>query len=180
MKYITVVNDHEYIIEIDNEQRIKVNDQLFDVDFQQLSEGGILSLLLDNHSVEAIVEERDSAWEVLLHGELYSVVVQDERAYRLAKARGMAADVSGDAVIKAPMPGVIVAVAVTEGQHVHKGDKIVILESMKMENELRSPRDGTVLRIQVEAGVTVEKDQVLAVVGERSGDGPGDRPGDES
>lgn len=170
MKYITVVNDQEYVIEIDGERRIKVNDQLFDIDFQQLSEGGILSLLLDNHSVEAIVEERDSAWEVLLHGELYSVVVQDERAYRLAKARGMATDVSGEAVIKSPMPGLIIAVAVAEGDHVQKGDKIVILESMKMENELRSPRDGTVLRIQVEAGAAVEKDQVLAVIGETVAD----------
>lgn len=170
MKYITVVNDQEYVIEIDGERRIKVNDQLFDIDFQQLSEGGILSLLLDNHSVEAIVEERDSAWEVLLHGELYSVVVQDERAYRLAKARGMATDVSGEAVIKSPMPGLIIAVAVAEGDHVQKGDKIVILESMKMENELRSPRDGTVLRIQVDAGAAVEKDQVLAVIGETVAD----------
>lgn len=170
MKYITVVNDQEYVIEIDGERRIKVNDQLFDIDFQQLSEGGILSLLLDNHSVEAIVEERDSAWEVLLHGELYSVVVQDERAYRLAKARGMATDISGEAVIKSPMPGLIIAVAVAEGDHVQKGDKIVILESMKMENELRSPRDGTVLRIQVDAGAAVEKDQVLAVIGETVAD----------
>jgi biotin carboxyl carrier protein len=55
---------------------------------------------------------------------------------------------------------------VEEGSHVHKGDKIIILESMKMENELRSPRDGVVIRVQVKPGDGVEKGQVLAVIGD--------------
>ncbi|MCA9968152.1 MAG: acetyl-CoA carboxylase biotin carboxyl carrier protein subunit, partial [Anaerolineales bacterium] len=97
-------------------------------------------------------------------GELYTVKVQDERAYRLAKARGVASDVTGEAQMKSPMPGLIVAVPVSEGQHVEKGDKVIILESMKMENELRAPKAGIVARISVEAGASVEKDQVLAVI----------------
>ncbi|MCI0393862.1 MAG: biotin/lipoyl-binding protein [Chloroflexi bacterium] len=166
MKYITTVNSHEYEIEIDRDDRIIVNGQPYQVDFQQLAEGGILSLLLNNHSIEAIVEEREEAWEVLIFGELYTVNVQDERAYRLAKARGTAAPITGEAAITSPMPGLIIAVPVHEGQEVKKGDKVVILESMKMENELRAPRDGLVLRVNVQPGVSVEKDQVLAVVGD--------------
>jgi biotin carboxyl carrier protein len=61
-------------------------------------------------------------------------------------------------------------VPVIPGQTVHKGDKVVILESMKMENELRSPRDGLVLRVNAQPGDSVEKDAVLVVIGEPEGE----------
>ncbi len=169
MKYITFVNDQEFIIEIDQENRITVNDQRRDIDFQELSGSGILSLLLDNHSLEALVEEREgSIWEVLIQGELYSVLVQDERSYRLAKARGSATDFIGDAIIKSPMPGLIIDVPVKVGQHVDKGDSLVILESMKMENELHSPRprNGMVAAVHTATGKSVEKGQPLVTVGD--------------
>lgn len=164
MKYITTINDEEFIIEIEHNNQILVNGARYDIDFQHLPEADALSLLLNHQSFEAVVEERDDVWEVLIKGELYTVKVQDERAYRLSKARGVAGDVAGEAQIKSPMPGLIVAVPVTEGQHVHKGDKIIILESMKMENELRAPKAGIITRISVTQGASVEKDQVLAVI----------------
>ena len=167
MKYFTTINDQEYTIEIGHDNKITVNGESYTVDFQQLPEGGMVSLLLKNRSFEAVVDDRDDDnWDVLIMGELYSVMVQDERAYRLAQARGAGTAVAGEAAIKAPMPGVIVAVPVAPDQTVSKGDKIVILESMKMENELRAPRDGVVLRINCQPGDSVEKDAVLAVIGE--------------
>ena len=166
MKYIATVNEKEIEIEIDHDREIMVNGQQYDIDFHQLVEGGLVSLLLNNASFEAVVDARENVWEVLLRGELYSVTVQDERAYRLAKARGGDTAVHGDSVIKSPMPGIIIATPVAEGEAVQKGDKIIILESMKMENELRSPRAGVVLRIQVKPGDGVDKGQVLAVIGE--------------
>jgi biotin carboxyl carrier protein len=166
MKYITIVNDQHYIIEIGHEGQIEVDGQEYEIDFEQLSEGGILSLLLNNRSFEAIVEEREQDWEVLIHGELYTVFVQDEQAYRLAKERGVAPDEAGEAAIKSPMPGLIIAIPVEVGQAVKKGDKVVILESMKMENELRSPKDGLVANIYVEPGASVEKNQILIAIGD--------------
>ena len=164
MKYIATVNEQEIEIEVGHDGEIMVNGERHDVDFFQLPDGGLVSLLLNNLSYEAVVEARDDVWEVLLRGELYSVTVQDERAYRLAKARGGETAVHGEAVIKSPMPGIIIATPAAEGSHIHKGDKVVILESMKMENELRSPRDGVVTRVQVKPGDSVEKGQVLAVI----------------
>lgn len=166
MKYIATVNDQEFEIEVGQDREIRVNGERYGVNFHQLPEGGLVSLLLNNLSYEAVVEARDDVWEVLLRGELYSVSVQDERAYRLAKARGGDTAVHGDAIIQSPMPGIIIATPVAEGDVVHKGDKIIILESMKMENELRSPRDGIVARVQVKPGDGVEKGQVLAVIGD--------------
>jgi biotin carboxyl carrier protein len=166
MKYITIVNDQRYIIEIGHEGQIEVDGQEYEIDFEQLSEGGILSLLLNNRSFEAIVEEREQDWEVLIHGELYTVFVQDEQAYRLAKDRGVTPDETGEAAIRSPMPGLIIAIPVEVGQAVKKGDKVVILESMKMENELRSPKDGLVANIYVEPGASVEKNQILIAIGD--------------
>jgi biotin carboxyl carrier protein len=65
------------------------------------------------------------------------------------------------------MPGTIIAVPVSEGTIVQEGDKVVILESMKMENELRAPREGVVTLVKVEAGEGVEKGQVLIVISDQ-------------
>jgi biotin carboxyl carrier protein len=164
MKYITTIGDEEFVIEIDHEHEILVDGVRYDTDFQPSPEGNTFSLLLNNRSLEGVVEERDELWQILIRGELYEVQVQDERAYRLAKARGSVTLVTGDAPINSPMPGIIIDVPVTEGEAVSKGDKVIILESMKMENELRAPRDGIVGRVFVEAGANVEKGQPLVVI----------------
>lgn len=166
MKYITTVNGQEYIIEIDQEHEITVNGERHGIDFEQLAQSGTLSLLIDNRSLEAIVDERDDAWEVLLHGELYTVHVQDERAYRLAQARGQLSDAGEAVVIRSPMPGLILDVRVQEGDLVEKGQTVVILESMKMENELRAGRDGMIARVHVNEGDSVEKNQELVAIGD--------------
>jgi biotin carboxyl carrier protein len=166
MKYIATVNEKEYVIEIDRDNEIVVNGESYAVDFQELTEGGILSLLLNNQSLEGLVDESGDSMEVLILGGLYEVKVQDERVYRLMQARGEAGGVTGDVIIASPMPGLIVATPVAEGAHVKKGDKVVVLESMKMENELRSPRDGVVQRVHVTPGASVEKGQPLVTVGD--------------
>lgn len=166
MKYFATVNGVEYTIEIDRDDQIMVDGQPHHINFQQLPEAGTLSLLLDNRSLEAIVENRDDAWEVLLHGELYTVHVQDERAYRLSQARGVLVEDTAELAIRSPMPGLIIDVLVAPGDHVARGDKVAILESMKMENELRSSRDGVVKRVSVAKGDNVEKDQTLVIIGD--------------
>lgn len=165
MKYYATVDDKEYVIDIEQD-KLLVNGNEYNYDFQTLPEAGLVSLVLNNRSLEAVVEERDNVSEVLIRGELYSVHVQDERAYRLAKARGTVQSVTGEASVKSPMPGIIITVTVNEGDAVAKGDTLIILESMKMENELKSPRDGVVLAVVVESGASVEKGQVLIVVGD--------------
>jgi len=165
MKYYATVDDKEYIIDVESD-KLLVNGVEYHYDFQELPEAGLVSLLINNRSLEAVVEERDGISDVLISGELYSVHVQDERAYRLAKARGTVQSVTGEATVKSPMPGIIIAVTVSEGDMITKGDKLIILESMKMENELKSPRDGVVLAVAVEPGASVEKGQVLVIVGD--------------
>lgn len=168
MKYIATVKGEEFTIEIDQERGILINGEPCEVDFRQLPAGGVTSLLMNHRSVSAVVEERADHWEVLIEGELYSVRVEDERAYRLSRMRTGGIAVDGEAKIASPMPGIIVAVPVTEGQHVQKGDKVVILESMKMENELRAPCDGVVTQVHILPGASVDKDEVLLVISQHT------------
>lgn len=161
MKYIATVKDREYTIEIDPDKGILIDGEPQLIDFRRLPSGGVTSLLMNHRSISAVVEERSDHWEVLIEGELYAVQVQDERAYRLERMRSTGLTVDGEAIVTSPMPGIIVAVSVSVGDMVRHGDKIVILESMKMENELRAPCDGMVSHVHVAAGASVEKDQPL-------------------
>jgi biotin carboxyl carrier protein len=164
MKYIASVKNQQFTVDINNDGAITIDDEPIEIDFRRLPSGGITSLLLDNRSISAVVDERGDDWEVLIMGELYSVKVQDERSFRLAQRGGPGVGVDGEAVVKSPMPGIIVAVPVAEGDKVSLGDKVVILESMKMENELRAPCDGVITHVNVSAGASVEKDQALVTI----------------
>jgi biotin carboxyl carrier protein len=160
MKYVTVINDTRFEIEIGNDGSLKVNGDPREVDFLALGPS-LYSILMDHRSYEMVIEEREGSTEVLMQGRLYTGQVMDERAQLLAARRGTLRVDSGELSIKAPMPGMIVAIPVTEGQEVTKGETIVILESMKMQNELKAPRDAVVQRISVQVGQSVEQNKLL-------------------
>ena len=95
----------------------------------------------------------------------YSATVEDEREKRLRAALGGRVAEHEDFHLKAPMPGMVISIPVDEGQTIHKGDVLAVLESMKMQNELRSPRDGKVIRVRIKPGERVEqKETILSVV----------------
>jgi|ERR1041384_1618355 biotin carboxyl carrier protein len=165
MKYAVTLNDKTYLIEINDDQHVIVDGVEYSVNFESVSGQPVYSLLLDGHSYEAYIYEADDDLHVLLQGDLYTVRVEDEREKRLrAAASSLGGAASGEFTLKAPMPGLIVAIPVTEGQPIKKGELVVILESMKMQNELKSPRDGTVKRVKVKAGDSVEQNQSLVTI----------------
>ncbi len=164
MKYQTIVNGQTFDIEINEDGRILVNGEDRAIDFRELRQGELYSMLLDHRSFEAVVEERDETYHVLMGGEMFEVQVTDERSRRLASAFMAFGDTGGEVAIRAPMPGLISRVTVEEGQAVSKGQTVVILESMKMENELKSPRDGVVHHINVKVGDNVEQNKRLVTI----------------
>lgn len=164
MKYVTTVDGKEFTVEIVDEKHIRINERLLDVDFESISGQPVYSLLMGGKSYEAYVSPDDEQWEVLLRGRLYQAEVQDEREKRLRSAGGAGAAEGGEFQLKAPMPGLVVAIPVEEGQEIKKGQVLLILESMKMQNELKAPRDGVIQRIKVKAGETVEQKQTLLSV----------------
>jgi len=164
MRYITTVDNKEYLVEIIDEKHIVINGKTYEVDFESVSGQPVYSLIVDGKSHESYVQQGDDNWQVLLRGRLYPVTVEDEREKRLRAAAGGGIAESGEFHLKAPMPGLVVAIPVEEGQEIKKGQVILILESMKMQNELKSPRDGTIGRIRVKTGESVEQKQTLLSV----------------
>lgn len=164
MKYIATVEDREFLVEVIDDRHISINGKTYQVDFESVSGQPVYSLIVDGKSHEAYVQENDNVWQVLLRGRLYPVRVEDEREKRLRAAAGGGVAETGEFHLKAPMPGLIVAIPVAEGQEVKKGQVLLILESMKMQNELKSPRDGIVNRIKIRAGESVEQKQSLLSV----------------
>jgi biotin carboxyl carrier protein len=165
MKYVATSGEREILIEILDEHHITVDGVDYEIDFETISEQTVYSLLANNNSYEALVYESEEGWQVLLHGSQYVLLVEDERERRLRASLGGGPPENVDYHLRAPMPGLIVTVPVSEGQAVEKGDVLVVLESMKMQNQLKSPRPGKVSRVQVKPGDSVEqRDTLLSVV----------------
>lgn len=165
MKYVTTINGREYTVEILDERHLTVDGAAYEIDFESVSDQPVYSLIVNGQSFDAHVYPDEEIWQVLFQGNNYTAQVEDEREKRLRTALGGAASEQEAFHLKAPMPGMVVSVPVQAGQAVKKGDVLLILESMKMQNELRSPRDGNIERVRVVVGDRVEKkDTLLSVV----------------
>jgi acetyl/propionyl-CoA carboxylase alpha subunit len=165
MRYVTTVGENEYMIEIIDEHHVTVDGVMYQVDFGEVSEQTVYSLLADNRSFEAFVYPIDEGWQVLLLGTQYELTVEDEREKRLRASLGGRIAENVDFHLKAPMPGLVVTIPVSDGQVVAKGDVLVVLESMKMQNELKSPRAGKISRVRVKPGDSVElRETLLSVI----------------
>lgn len=165
MKYVTTIDGHEYIVDIIDDHQISIDGVVQQVDFTPVGDHEVYSLVVDGISVDATVILNEDRWQVLFQGNLFSAIVEDEREKRLRAALGGRVAEHEDYHLKAPMPGMVISIPVDEGQAIHKGDVLAILESMKMQNELRSPRDGKVTRVRIKAGDRVEqKETILSVV----------------
>ena len=168
MKYVAVIGSERYEIEIDNDGQISVNGELRDVDFLNLG-GSLYSIITENKSLEAVIDDDESKIAVMMNGQLFETQVLDERAMLLVQRRGGLSSGSGE--VNAPMPGLIVLVAVAVGDAVELGDTLIILESMKMQNELRSPIAGAVKSIHAAAGQAVDKGDLLVEIAPPPDDG---------
>jgi biotin carboxyl carrier protein len=164
MKYITTIDDKQFTVEIIDEKHVSVDGKVYEIDFESVAGQPVYSLIVDGRSHESYIYQGDDNWQVLMRGRLYPVKVEDEREKRLRAAAGGSVAETGEFHLRAPMPGLVVAIPVTEGQSIHRGQVILILESMKMQNELKAPRDGTIGRIRVRPGESVEQKQTLLSV----------------
>ena len=152
--------------------KLTVNNQhIFDLDenaasgldIVEIGQGGF-HVLKDSISYNAEVVKADyeeKAFTIKVNGQLYEVKVQDKFDLLLQQLGMSNAGSKHVKDLKAPMPGLILDIKVTEGQAVQKGDPLIILEAMKMENIIKAPADGTVKQIKARKGDSVEKNQVL-------------------
>ncbi len=122
---------------------------------------GVLSLRVGHEIYEVKCERKADHVQVWFRGECYAAEVRDPRSLR---ARTRAADDHGPRKLTAPMSGKIVRVLIREGSEVDAGAGVVVVEAMKMQNEIKSPKKGTVQKILVNEGTAVNAGDVLAIV----------------
>ncbi len=165
MKFVATLEREREVVEVtggDGRYRVVIGDQEWQVD-ARLSAQGICSLIVDGLSYVADVATRDGACVVEVAGESYAIDVEEETRHIIRTRGGAAADEDGHTV-RAPMPGRITLVPVAPGDVVAPGDTLVVIEAMKMENELKASARGTVREVRVQAGQAVNPGDVLVVV----------------
>lgn len=133
------------------------------IDLVQIADNNY-SLLVDNVSYNAQLvnyNKDEKKMVVLINGNEYELNIKDKTDLLLQEMGISVASAAKHNLFKAPMPGLIRSVLAVEGQAVNKGDVVLILEAMKMENALKAPADVVVKAVKVQQGQAVEKNQIL-------------------
>jgi len=185
MSYITTVYDQTYRVDIGENGasgNITLDGTPYPLDWQKIAPlaadaqgnvppGGHYSLLLAGKTYDLFArritkpgQKGRETYEIQVAGQRFEVLVEDERSKLLAGFVHSATS-GGVATVTAPMPGLVVGIPVEAGTLVNEGQTVVILEAMKMENDLPSPVTGTVKEIRIARGQTVDQGEVLVVIG---------------
>jgi biotin carboxyl carrier protein len=161
----------KYIVRIEGEERevsleadgVHLGDETFAARVSEIEGTPVRMLTLGNEVHRLVVRRGATRGSYTLWVDGYRFVVEalDERTHTIRKLSAAAAGPSGPAPLVAPMPGMIVRVNVQEGDHVQAGQGLVVMEAMKMENELRAVGAGSVKRVVVTPGTAVEKGALL-------------------
>ena len=165
MGYVAILGGEEVQVDVfrnpDGDLVVKVEDRELIVD-ARWTQSDLLSLIIDGRSYQVDIHSEKDSHQVLVEGEHFDFELFDERKALLKSAAGLG--VEGVQEIRTSMPGKIVKVLVAEGDEVQEGDGLVIVEAMKMENEMKSPKAGVVTKVGVGEGDTVEAGALLVVV----------------
>ncbi len=168
VRYLATLHGHTEQLVVDVEELpngllcLTVDGQRHEVDALALDHGAV-SLLLDGQVYDVEFDDVGQEVQVLVRGDAFRVDVADERALRL-RAGAAAFQVEGKVTLTAPMPGKVVRLLVKQGEAVQEGQGLVVVEAMKMENELKSPKAGTVTEVFAQEGKTVEANAKLLTV----------------
>lgn len=159
--------DHDVALDLSSSAvAAEVDGRHYDVEARELARGEYLLLSGANVYKCRVEQKRDSSsgesFELVLRGRNYNVAIIDPK--RLRSGQSSAAHHTGAAEIVSPMPGKIVRVLVAAGATVAAGAGVIVVEAMKMQNEMKAPKAGIVVSINADEGATVNAGDVLAVI----------------
>jgi biotin carboxyl carrier protein len=161
VKYYVSVGGRTFEVEIQG-GRARVDGETVEAEIHAVGAGPVRLLKVDG-GVEAYALVRaEGGWQVYRGGEVWDAQVVDERTRRLQEVTGAGRTDGAHVTVKAPMPGLVLRVEVEVGATVAKGQGLVVLEAMKMENELTAPMAGMVSAVHVRPGEAVAKGTPLA------------------
>ena len=148
-------------IAIKGQWRIRLDGRELVIDAAQVG-AHTLSLLVNGQSFEVRREGTQDGQRIFLRGKAYNVSIEDPRALRSRKRAGL--DDAGPQKLVSSMPGKVVRVLAHEGDEVAAGQGLVVVEAMKMQNEVRSPKSGKLIKMLAKSGKNVDAGEVLAIV----------------
>jgi len=167
MKYFVTLRSRIYEIEVGG-GRVTVDGEPFEAHLAAVPGTPLYHLLLAGSSWTVAAQPLEGTaplrWALGAVGERFEVEAVDDRTRQIQALTGRTKAPSGGGVVKAPMPGLVVRVEVAVGQRVEVGAGLVVVEAMKMENELRAQRAGVVETVHVAAGQTVDKGASLVTL----------------
>lgn len=161
MLYHVTIGERTLAVELDGSRVVVDGREIEQADLTRLEGTAMRSLLLDGASSVVSAHAADDGWDLQVDGWPLHAAVVDERTRAIRAMTGQGAGPQGPKPVRAPMPGLIVRVDVQVGDTVQAGKGVVVMEAMKMENELKAESGGVVSRIAVEPGAAVEKGAVL-------------------
>lgn len=166
MAYIATINEKKFQVEVEEPEpgryQVRVNDDNCLVDFFEAQEN-IYSLIIDHQSYEVDIDQVErGSYSVMIKGDHFDVQIVDEKTKRLAET--LSARAVGRQGVKSPMAGNIWRLLKSQGEIVKQGEVLIILEAMKMENEIRSPIDGFISSMCAVEGTAVSAGALLCMV----------------
>ncbi len=166
MKYVAWTEDKQHEVEVELEDGIyavKLDGKKYEVDARKLPWSSVYSMLIGGKSYEADVRPDGDTVNVSIQGETYRITLREEFWAKIA-ASAPGGPAEGKHELRTPMPGMVVEVRVKLGQKVEKGEPLVVVEAMKMQNEICAPEAGVVREIGVKAQDVVDPSNVLVVM----------------
>ncbi len=165
MKYFVRVNGREIEVGVEGGE-VTVDGRSMSAALEPVPGSPVRHLMVDGRSMAIpMVPGGRGEWTLTPHGERYDVEVVDERMRHIRSLTSAGEKHGGPTAIRAPMPGLVVRIQVDVGQRVTAGTPVVVLEAMKMENQLKAPAAAVVTAVHVSAGEAVEKGRVLLELG---------------
>ena len=164
MRYFVTIGDREIEVDLTGATPI-VDGTAVHAELAAVPGASVRHLLADgqSHAFTATRDDTAPRWAIAIGAERLTADVVDERTRAIREMTGASAAPAEQTII-APMPGLVVRIEVEVGQRVKPGQGVVIVEAMKMENELKAMTEGVVAEIRVQPGQTVEKGAVLLVM----------------
>jgi len=162
-KYI-VLGNRKYTFEVGDEGMVKVNRINHDIAVEEMTHNRFELLYKNRKHRSEIIEKKQNKYTVEINGNRYAFSIETPISYERKKMLEKKSGASGLVVTTAPMPGKILEVMVAEGQQVKEGDTLIILEAMKMQNEILATGKGVVKEVVIKNGDSVMKDDRLIVI----------------
>ena len=162
-KYI-VVGSKNFNIELNSDGSTKINRSLQDIQIDEMTHNRFDVLYKNRKHKAEIIEKKQNKYVVEINGNSYAFSIETPISFQRKKILEKKKGEDHTVTIQAPMPGKIMEVMVTVGAEVKEGDTLVILEAMKMQNEIIASRQGKVVEILVKAGDSVMKNDQLIVL----------------